>query len=173
MSCGRPKLRSALLYRIQPLTRFCSQLVTYSCFMHVVVSRVGCRDESKYCNLIPALHMCRYPQYRHRCCQSCSRHAIAPAPFRSAHRYVAWCRSCDDVQSSSRRRQMVLRKARHRTAAAAATTVCVQLITAKLPSQCQQMLLSTIIHPQRFVRIILSMTDRMQTCCWSAQALHS
>jgi len=49
----------------------------------------GCRDESKYCSLIPALHMCRYPQYRRRCCQSCSRHAGAPAaaaaaPFRAA-----------------------------------------------------------------------------------------
>jgi len=90
-------------YRIQRSTKsYFDGRWFYSCFCACVMSRVGCRDESKYCNLIPALHMCRYPQYRHRCCQSCSRHAIAPAPFRSAHRYVAWRRRCPVFPSPSK-----------------------------------------------------------------------
>lgn len=44
---------------------------TKSCYIQPCPETV-CRDESKYCSLIPKLHMCRYPQYRRECCYSCS-----------------------------------------------------------------------------------------------------
>ena len=33
----------------------------------------GCRDESDYCSVVKMMKLCRYANFKHKCCASCRR----------------------------------------------------------------------------------------------------